>query len=158
MDREVPYERVRAPMLVDLTPEEKWQAAYLQYRGKVRTFARNSYRQIPGHTVEDLEQEILMVLWKCTTNYDPNRGASFNTLFQGSAKNRIISLIRHHSTKGRTGVTISLAEEAVSRAVDEFLASDSAEDRALRIMEVQEIVAEHGMKVLDGKRGRRRAS
>lgn len=122
---------------------ERWEAAQLLYGGKVRTFARNSWRQIPFHEQEDVEQELLVVLYDCVIHYDPNRGASFNTFFQRSAKNKVISLIRHYSTKGRKGVAVSLEEESVAAAVDQFLATHSAEELAMFRMEITEYTDMH---------------
>lgn len=134
-----------------------FEQAQIKYGGKVRTFARNSYRQIPDHEVEDVIQELTVVLWECAVKYDPNRGATFNTYFQQSAKNRIISLMRRSRTKGRTGSTVSLDVEAVAWAVDEYLSDPSAESVALMRMDIREAVAAGGEGVLDGRR-RKRAS
>ena len=83
-----------------------------------------------------------MILWKCVRNYDPDRGASFNTLFQGSARNHCISLMRHGLTKSRNGVTAYLEEEAVAREVDSLIEGNSVEDRVLARMELQEFVSD----------------
>lgn len=136
---------------------ERFEQAQLKYGQKVRTFARNSFNQVPYHDLEDMVQELTIVLWECVRTYNPDRGASFNTFFQQSAKNRVISLIRHYQTKGRAGSTVSLDVEAVSWAVDEFLSDASAEDLALMRMEIREAVLAGGEGVLDGRR-RKRAS
>lgn len=136
--------------------DARWSATYDQYKGKVRTFARNSYQQMPGYSIEDVEQELLVVLWECVRHYDPNKGASFNTYFQGSARNRVITLVRHFSTKSRKAVVTSLDVEAVASAVDQCFAQDSAETTAERRAELQAAVAEYGEAALNGRRGRRR--
>jgi DNA-directed RNA polymerase specialized sigma24 family protein len=137
----------------------KWEVASTLYGGKVKTFARNSFRQIPDHEQNDVEQELLVVLWECVVHYDPNKGASFNTYFQQSAKNRVISLIRHYQTKGRTATLVSLTDEAVEAAVSEMLATTSAEELALMRMTIREFVLEHGEEALSRDRRRsRRAS
>jgi RNA polymerase sigma factor (sigma-70 family) len=141
-----------------LSLPERWEAAQQVYGGKVRTFARNSFRQIPDHDQADMEQEILIVLWQCVQKYDPNNGASFNTLFQQCAKNRIISLIRHYSTKSRTAAVVSLGEEAVAAAVDEYLAVHSAEELAMMRLEINTYVTEFGVEVLDGNRRHSRSA
>lgn len=125
--------------------EEKWTLAQIRYKGTIRTFARNCVHQIPGMDLEDIEQELLVVLWKCVMNYNPDRGASFNTLFQGSARNKCISLIRTANTKGRKGVTASLTDEAVERMVDEVFEQQSTEDTVMLRMELQEYVSKHGV-------------
>lgn len=138
---------------------EKWEATYQAYYGKVRTFARNSYRQVPYTSQEDIEQELLVVLWECVVNYDPNRGACFNTYFQQSAKNKVISLIRHHETKGRSGQVVSMSEEAVEFAVNDTIAMTSAEDLAMMRVDLREFVQTHGEDALyDRRLGGRSAS
>lgn len=114
-----------------LTIADRFEAAQVDYRGKIRTFARNSVNQIPGFDLEDIEQELLVVLWQCVIKYDPNKGASFNTLFQGCARNKVITLIRHGNTKGRKASVVSLDDEAVRLAVDEADRWGSAEDIVL---------------------------
>lgn len=135
--------------------EERWAAAQARYNSTIRTFARNSVSQLPGFSLEDIEQELLVILWKCVMNYDPNRGASFNTLFQGSARNRVIALIRTASTKSRSGINVSLDTEAIA-AVVEAMSTESTEDRMLARLELQEYISEHGVEVLDMERPPRR--
>jgi RNA polymerase sigma factor (sigma-70 family) len=135
---------------------ERWDAAQRAYRGKIRTFARNSVRQLPGYEVADVEQELLVVLWQCVEKYDPNRGASFNTLFQGSARNKIISLIRRYSTQSRKALVMSLDEEAVRTVIEDTLSTSSAEDIALMRILIGEAVTQLGPEVLSGNRTRAR--
>lgn len=127
---------------------KKWDLAYQRYRGTMRTFARNSVNQIPDMDIEDIVQELTVVLWECTMKYDPNRGASFNTLFQGSAKNKIITLIRRGQTQKRTAVVTSLDDDAVRVAVDSLVQNESSEDHCLRRMELDEAIDEYGMEAL----------
>lgn len=127
-----------------MDPIQKWAAAYKAMRNKIKTFARGSYRQLPGYSQEDLEQELLIVLWECVQHYDPNRGARFNTFFQQSMRNRIISLVRRSNTKSRTAIIVYLAEEAVQSAVDELTAIDDVEEQVLHRLRIQEYVERHG--------------
>lgn len=145
------HERPALVLVPDHPFEVKWELAQKRYRKTIRTFARNFVNQLPGFDIEDVEQELLMMLWKCVNNYDPNRGASFNTLFQGTALRRCISLVRTANTKGRKGVTVSLDVEAIGQAVNDYFSEDSAEDNALRRLQVVELVEEFGDKVLEGK-------
>lgn len=143
--------------------ELQWDAALERYKGTIRTFARNFIGQIPYNSVEDLEQELRVVLWRCIKNYDPNRGASFNTLFQGSAKNHLISMVRTANTKGRTGIVCSLDVEAIAAAVDDFISTEAAEEGALRRMMLEEVIAEHGVEAVQealssGRRIKRRVA
>lgn len=119
---------------------EKWAAAQAAFRNKIHTFAVNSYRQIPGYSVEDMEQELMEVLWWCTFDYDPHRGATFNTFFQSSARNRISSLIRYSNAKRRKADWVSLEEEDVRSAVESLLARNVVEDRAIDRCELQSLV------------------
>lgn len=127
--------------------ETKWTLAQLRYKGTIRTFARNFKSQLPSMDIEDIEQELLVELWKCVLKYDPDKGASFNTLFQGCARNRCISLVRTATTKSRTGIVNSLSDEAVERAVDEAfdrLGLPSTEDTVMYRLELQEYVSKNG--------------
>ena len=107
---------------------ERFEAAVSEHMGSIRTFARNSVRQLPHMSNEDIEQELLVVLWKCVRKYDPDRGASFKTLFQGCARNQVISLIRSANVKSRKGITVSLDDEDVAAAIQGIKAEGSAED------------------------------
>jgi RNA polymerase sigma factor (sigma-70 family) len=154
-----PTTRSRRPAAMTtnlITVDDQWHIAQREYGKKVKTFARNSAYAVPGYEEADMEQELLVVLWECVANYDPGQGARFNTYFQTSAKNRIVSLIRRYKTLSRTADVQSLDVEAVSFAVDEVFAKGySAEDTALLRMEVVDAVAIHGEGALDGKRGRK---
>jgi RNA polymerase sigma factor (sigma-70 family) len=152
---------VARPALV-LVPEhsfeEKWQLAYRRYKGTIRTFARSFYGQITGYATEDIEQELMEVLWRCVENYNPDRGASFNTLFQGSARNRCITLVRTSNTKSRTGINVPLDDEAVALAVDEMFQEQSTEERCMIRQDIRELVVEYGVDaILNGSRGRPKA-
>lgn len=140
--------------------EEKWALAQVRYKGTIRTFARSFNSQIRNMDQEDIEQELLVVLWKCVLNYDPSKGASFNTLFQGSAKNKCISLVRTANTKSRKGVNVSLADEDIERAVDDYFqdlpTNGSAEDRALAQAELRQAMIDNPRALAMGaKRGRK---
>lgn len=138
--------------------EERWQLAQARYQGTIRTFARNCVNQLPGFDLVDVEQELMVILWKCVENYDPNKGASFNTLFQGSARNRCISLIRTASTKSRSGITVSLDVEAVAMAVEEMLMEASVEERVMVREDIREMVATWGSDaIINGARGKPRS-
>lgn len=139
--------------------EQKWEAAQREYAGKIRTFARNSYYKMPGFDVSDVEQELLVVLWECVMNYDPTKGAKFNTYFQQSAKNRIITLIRYFAAKRRTapvGIT-TLDDEAIRDAVEETVYQKDLQETVLDRLLLEELVAEHGEQILYRQRAIRRA-
>lgn len=105
-----------------------WDDARAEYGGVIRTFAYNTVRQLPGWEVADVEQELLVVLWRCVERYDPGKGASFNTLFQGCARNKCITLVRGAQTAGRKGVTVSLEDDAVRYAAEQAYQTMSVED------------------------------
>lgn len=130
--------------------EERWGLAQARYKGTINTFARNFVNQIPGFDVEDIEQELLVVLWKTVMGYDPDRGASFNSLFQGNAQRRCITLVRSASTMKRTANLTSLDIDAISRAVDDIMNEADAESTALDRIAIQEYVREYGEEVLSG--------
>lgn len=124
--------------VVSVDHTRNFEQAQVAYRGTIRTFAYNCVHQLPGFAIEDIEQELLFVLWKCVQNYDPNKGASFNTLFQGSARNKVISLVRAAGTQKRKALWVNLDDDAVRAAVDGILFQGSAEDSALALIEIRE--------------------
>lgn len=136
--------------------EEQWSLAQVRYKGTIRTFARSFLSQIRNMDQADIEQELLVVLWQCVIKYDPAKGASFNTLFQGCAKNKCISLVRTANTKSRKGVNVSLADEDIERAVDDYFQEESAEDRAIIQAEVRQAMIDFPNALRNGaKRGRK---
>jgi RNA polymerase sigma factor (sigma-70 family) len=139
-----------------MNTSEKFALAQQRYQGTIRTFAWKSYRQMQGYSVEDVEQELLVVLYECVMRYNPDRGAKFNTYFQQSCRNRVITLIRYYAAKRRTATFASLSEEAVAYAVDMMLTEPSAEDRVMNILDLQEYVAENGAEAIHrSRRGKR---
>lgn len=137
------------------TLEKKWTLAQREYAGKIRTFARNSYYKLPGHDVEDVEQELLVVLWECVMNYDPTKGAKFNTYFQQSAKNRIITLIRFAEAKRRTATVTTLDDDAVRAVAEETCYQRDLQDTVLDRLQLEELVKEHGEQILYRQRALR---
>lgn len=143
--------------------EEHYIKAQLQYRSVIRTFSRNCYYKLPGFDIEDVEQELLVVLWECVKNYDPTKGAKFNTFLQRSLKNRVVSLIRHAESQKRSANsrTVTLDDGAVRWAVERAQAGTTAEDIAVQRIELQKIAREKGIDfVLNPpiKRRRRKAA
>lgn len=110
-----------------------FEDALQQYRGTIHTFALNTVRQCPSFDVEDVEQELLVVLWRCVERYDASKGASFNTLFQGCARNKCITLARTAQTQSRQAnlFTTSLSTEEVHSAVELRGAHPSVEDEVM---------------------------
>lgn len=142
---------------MQITKEEvssRFEAAQVAYQKKIRTIAHWNFQKGPGFARQDLEQELLVVLWRCVQNYDPNIGASFNTLFTGSARNRIVSLIRHATTQKRVAVLTSLEEEGIQLAIDRVLNEPSAEDTALLHMRIKGMQAKGGSKIRGDKPSR----
>lgn len=133
---------------MEMTFEEKWEATQRLYGRKCNTFARNCYYGLPGFDVEDVEQEMLIVLWRCVRNYDPNKGASFNSFFQQCAKFRVRDLLRQANTKGRKAEIVYLNEEDLQFAIEAYLSVDSAEVVALQRAEIDRYVLEYGPGVL----------
>lgn len=143
--------------------EARWQQTYQAFYPKIRTFARNLYRwvgytpegfeKVSGLNLEDLEQELLVVLWKCLETYDPAKGSAFNTYFQTAARNRLVLIGRHFRTKKRFSTWVSLDDEAVAQAIDEFLLEASSEDEAIAALAVAERI-QRSMPVKNERRRR----
>lgn len=112
------------------TLDERFNAALERYERTIYTFARNCVYKLPGFDVDDVAQELRVVLWKSVKGYDPNKGATFNTLFQGNAKRHIISLIRAAETQKRSERenVVQLDPEAFTVATEQIATEASAED------------------------------
>ena len=118
------------------TLQRNFEAAQERYKGTIKTFAFSFIRRLPEQEIEDLQQELLIVLWRCVRNYDPDRGASFNTLFQGCAQKHLIGMLRAADTQKRgKGKITKLDAEAFALAVEQSRTEGSAEDWYLAIAE-----------------------
>lgn len=139
--------------------EERWQLAQERHLGTIKTFARNSYYKMPSFDREDVEQELLVVLYECVVNYDPDKGATFNTYFQQSARNKVISLIRYFEAKTRVAnaQTMDLDDDAVRFAVEKAQRGVTSEDIALQRMELQKVYDEQGIDAIINPKRRRRS-
>lgn len=141
---------VTADPRITMDIAERFSAAQRMHVGTIRSFVNRFHAQMGSHMgKEDLEQELLMVMWECVLKYDPNKGAKFNTLLHRSCNNRCITLVRFFAAKCRAGDVTSLDEDAVAYVVDRLLSSPSAEDRALTIMEVRERLSPPAREQLD---------
>lgn len=108
-------------------------------RSTINTFAWNTVGQLPDMDRDDIKQELLIVLWRCVQNYDPDRGASFLTLFMGSARNHVIGLVRASNVQKRgKGRIATLSDEQFADAVEHMRTEGSAEDWALALMDLGE--------------------
>lgn len=127
-------------MLAESDWRPRWDAASPAYERKISTFARTHFTKIPGYGQDDLESELREVLWHCVQRYDPNEGATFNTFFWQSAKNRFADLVKAAFRKKRQANvhTESLDTEAVRYAIEQRLTSPAAEDYLEAVGAVQE--------------------
>lgn len=132
------------PQLSKEEVSSRFEAAQVAYAKKISTFAYFNHTKIAGFSQEDLQQEMLIVLWHCVAAYDPDKGATFNTLFTGSARNRLVSLIRQATAQRRSAVMTSLEADGVQKAIDELLSTASAEEQALLQMRIKEHMLEKG--------------
>lgn len=101
------------------------------YSPKIRTFSAKIWRFIPGFEQQDLEAELLEVLWKCTLTYHPDNGANFNTFFWRSAKNRAISIERHAKAQRRFAEWVNLDPDEFVATCDRVIHEFSAEQYAI---------------------------
>lgn len=108
---------------------------------KLKTYARNSFFHIPDFTVEDMEQELLTVLYTAVQLYDPTRGRTFDTFLQMLWRNKIGSLRRATSAIKRTAELVSLDVEAVQVALDARKSVPSAEDEVMARESLRELLA-----------------
>ena len=63
---------------------------YDKYKPLIKKISYNS--KVNSYTKEDIEQELLMVLYKCIQNYDKKKGTKFITYFQSSCYYHIVKL------------------------------------------------------------------
>lgn len=126
----------------------KFDLAYAAFKGKIRTFSRNAM-PIPGMDIEDVEQELCQTLMRCVRDYDPNKGASFNTLTQGSFQRKIMDLKRKAHTKGRTATLVYLDAEDVREAISNMITDgQTAEEIAIAPYGLDEVQLEYVRKHL----------
>lgn len=111
----------------DQIHEERWQTARIAYKQKIRTAAWNSRYVSPEHNVDDMEQELLIVLWDSCRLYDPEKGMTFNSFFWMRAKQKIGMLQERAQAKKRSALMVSLDEEGITAAIDAVLQCASAE-------------------------------
>lgn len=118
----------------------RFEAAQPAYRYRIKSFARGNFTALPGIEQQDLEAELVEVLWLCCTKYDPANGACFNTYFWQAAKNRFLDLHKAASRKMRAGdyERVSLDAESVREAIYEMLEHPSAEEEFLALESVRE--------------------
>lgn len=93
-----------------------------------------------GYEQEELEAVLLEVLWLTVENYDPNRGATFNTCFWEYVRNRVIDL-KKSAFRQKRSVRLyceSLDVDAFRTAVEQITEHPSAEDEVLAKLSVVE--------------------
>jgi hypothetical protein len=122
------------------TIEERFRYAYPAYERKINTFSRIRAREVPGMGQDDLANEIAEVLWRVCLAYDPNKGATFNTVFWQAAGNHLKDLKKAAFRQKRIihAMTTSLSDEGVQWAVENATLEDSAEDVAMAFAGVRE--------------------
>jgi DNA-directed RNA polymerase specialized sigma subunit len=108
-----------------------FEAAHTMFKKKITTFSRNAVHSLPGMDIEDIEQELCIVLARVVRDYDPDKGASFNTVAQQSFQNRIRDLIRMVSTKSRTAIMVYLDEDDTTNVIQAYLATASTEEEVI---------------------------
>lgn len=121
---------------------ERFALAQPAYKQKIKRYSRQkaALRIIPGYDECDFENDLLEVLWMACRTYDPNKGASFNTLFWQMTNNHLISLHRKSAALKRVGdyERVSLDVEEVREAIAELRSDPSAETEYLARLSVQE--------------------
>lgn len=120
--------------------EERFGFAYPAYERKIRTFSRIRAREVPGMGQDDLANEIAEVLWAVCLAYDPDKGATFNTVFWQAAGNRLKDLKKAAFRHKRVihAMTTSLDADGVMWAVENATQEDSTEDIAIAFADVRE--------------------
>lgn len=130
---------------------ERFELAQVAYRKMIKAYAWQCAWILPGYDHQDLENELLEVLWLACKSYDPDKGMKFNTWFRQRVKQRFLDLEKSAKRKKRAGDydQISLDAADVRVAIENFLgditgdfeanSESSAEDIALANIRVQEL-------------------
>lgn len=107
----------------------------------IRAYARDNVYALPGLEAQDLENEVLEVLWMACNTYDPNKGMKFNTWFRELVKRRFLDLSKAARRIKRAGDfnQVSLDVESVRMGIETALTGESAEDEALLRIDVREM-------------------
>jgi DNA-directed RNA polymerase specialized sigma24 family protein len=118
---------------------QKFELAQAMYAPKIRTFSEKSFRFLPGYERQDLEADMLEVLWLCVQSYDPDKGARFSTLFWTAAKRRLISIRRRFGAQKRSAEWVILNGDELAAAIDSVISEFSAEDYAVAFLSLREL-------------------
>lgn len=127
--------------------------AFLKYKNGIRKFCR-LYAANVRMEVADLESEMYAVLHKCVLSYDPDKGASFNTLLWGAVYNRYRTIIIYNGRGKRAGYEVLVDTQsciqgdeeellfpnqyAIMREVEQITMEASAEDTCLALRTVHD--------------------
>lgn len=119
----------------------RFELAQPAYTKRIKSYARKHFTSLPGSEAQDLEAELLEVLWLCCQSYDPNHGAIFNTYFWTAAENRFKDLHKAASRQKRSGdyERVWLEAESVRQTLSEMHLEESAEEEVLARFKVREI-------------------
>lgn len=123
-----------------LREPSRFEQAVRVYDRQIKKFAHQHITSLPGMDAQDLENELLEVLWLCCNMYDPNKGAKFRTLFWTAAQNRFLTAHERASAQKRVGdyYRVNLDSESVQIALSESFLDHSAEEEALARISVRE--------------------
>lgn len=118
----------------------RFDLALPKYRRKIRTFSAIHTRDVPWSDYDDIQSEILEVLYLACCGYDPNCGASFNTYFWQAAINRLKDLKKSAFRQKRLANlnAASLDDESVREVVEELTMHGSPEEHLLARISVAE--------------------
>jgi DNA-directed RNA polymerase specialized sigma24 family protein len=118
----------------------RFELAQPKFRKKIRTFCSKNYRRLPGLERQDLEGEMLEVLWLACMKYDPDQGAGFNTFFWTCAQRRLMDLHKAANRQMRSGDFhwVWLESESIADFINELLEA-SAEEMTFAKIDVAEI-------------------
>lgn len=77
-----------------LSKEKSFDDIVKQYE-KLITKMRNKYT-VPNYSKDDIEQEVMMILWKAYNTFDETKGVTFTHYFYRSFKYRLAYLINYN--------------------------------------------------------------
>lgn len=135
---------------------ERFESARIAHRKTMKFYAYKATRNRDVHplTADDVEQELLVVLYQCCIKYDPDKGARFSTFVQRSFNHQVITMVRYAQRQCRDSRLVSsLSDDAVAMVAEEVLSGRSsimsAETIAIDRMTLRDLLSPEAAANLD---------
>lgn len=112
----------------------------VQYRPLVRKWARYYYPQLRDHySLDDLIAEGTVAVWRSTSTWSPDVGATFGQYARAGIKRALRSMVMRTARRRRLGPMIVVNAEG-EEALDEVAASTPSPDQNLADLATKKVV------------------